>query len=124
MRRWKIFSSNQGFEVTKPLFDGDEVEVRQDYQENLRLCDAVLIYYGQANEAWLRGKLRDLQKIAGYGRETPMRARAIYVAGPQNPQKAAFRTHEMVVIKNFAGFSPDDLAPFLKQLEARSEGRS
>ena len=108
---------NQKFEVLRPLFDGDVAEVNEEHQENLRICDAVLIYHGQANEVWLRGKLRDLRKAPGYGRATPILAKAIYVADPEDRQKARFRSHEVdVVIKNFGDFSPDPLEPFLTKL--------
>ena len=51
---------SQGFEVTLPLMEGDEAEVREDHKESLLLCDAVVIFYGNASEGWLRTKLRDL----------------------------------------------------------------
>jgi hypothetical protein len=35
-------------------------------------CDAVLIYYGRANDIWLRIKQQELRKIAGYGRKRPL----------------------------------------------------
>jgi hypothetical protein len=53
---------DQEFEVLRPLLEGDEAEVSEEHQANLRDCDAILFYYGQANEAWLRTKLRDLRK--------------------------------------------------------------
>lgn len=112
---------NQGFEVVRPLFDEDEALVRQDHQDNLQLCDAGIIYYGNGNELWLRTKLRDLQKAAGYGRSKPMLAKAIYVAEPQTSQKQQFRTREALTIKNFGAFSPELLAPFLTQVVQRGQ---
>jgi hypothetical protein len=113
---------DQKFEVLRPLFDGDAAEVSEEHLENLRICDAVLIYHGQANEAWLRGKLRDLRKAPGYGRAAPILAKAIYVADPEDRQKARFRSHEVdVVIKNFGDFSPDTLEPFLTKLAQKGE---
>ena len=50
----------QGFEVILPLFEPDETQARLDHEDNLRLCDAVLIYYGQGNELWQRRKLSEL----------------------------------------------------------------
>ncbi len=111
---------NQGFEVLKPLFDADESEISQEHQENLRICDAVLIYYGQAKEVWLRGKLRDLRKAHGYKPYTHKLAKAIYIAGPENRSKTRYRTHEVdLIIKNFGDFSADQLAPFLKRVKQR-----
>jgi hypothetical protein len=113
---------SQNLEVLPSMFEGDEAEVRQYHQESLRDCDAVLIYYGQGNELWLRTKLRELQKAAGYGRTKPMLAIAVYVAGPETNQKQRFRTHQAMVIKNFEEFSPHALEPFRVQLTQRQGG--
>jgi hypothetical protein len=105
---------DQGFEVILPLFDGDEEEVRLEHEESLRTCDAVLLYYGEGGEPWLRRKLRELQKSAGQGREQPLLARGIYVADPPSPQKEHFRTLEALVVREpKAGFGPESLAPFV-----------
>ena len=74
MRAARGFSCSGQFEVILPVFEGDEAQVRQEHEANLTDCDAALIYYGAGNELWLRSKLRELQKIAGYGRTKPMLA--------------------------------------------------
>ena len=108
----------RGYEVILPLFDGDEQDVRLEHEETLRTCDAVLLYYGEGGEPWLRRKLRELQKSAGQGREQPLLARGIYVASPPNPQKERFRTLEALVVREPpAGFDPEALAPFLAAVE-------
>jgi hypothetical protein len=43
-------------------------------------------------------KLRELKKIAGYGRTTPMVATGVYIAPPATANKQRFRTHEAIVI--------------------------
>ena len=55
------------FEVIPPVFEGDEAEVRAYHEENLSTRDAIVIFYGAANDIWLRRKLREIQKSAGYG---------------------------------------------------------
>ncbi len=112
----------QKWDVILPMFAGAEAEVRQEHQESLCNCDAVLIYYGQGNERWLRTKLRDLQKAAGYGRSNPMLAKAIYVAGPETPQKKRFRTRQATVIKHFQEFSPHVLEQFQVQINQSKGG--
>jgi hypothetical protein len=101
------------FEVTLPVFEGDEAQVRTEHEANLAECDAALIYYGAANELWLRSKLRELKKIAGYGRSKPMIATAVYVAPPDTTDKRRFRTHEAVVINPGSAFVPSALEPFV-----------
>ncbi|MCP4657265.1 MAG: hypothetical protein GY856_17790, partial [bacterium] len=49
--------ASRGFEVFRPSFEGDEGEVRLDLESKLRLCDAVLVWWGAGSERWLDGKL-------------------------------------------------------------------
>ena len=62
---WADFLFDQKIEVMRPSFEGNESEVREYHEENLRCCDGALILYGAACECWVRRKLRELQKIAG-----------------------------------------------------------
>lgn len=106
----------QGCEVTLPAFEGDESQVRADHEENLRSADAVLIYYGAANEIWLRGKLREWRKSAGLGRTKPLKATAVLVAPPKSQQDNWLRMHDARVIRQMNGFSANLLDPFLADL--------
>lgn len=107
------FLYEQGFEVKKPLFFGDECKIQQDHERKLRLADAVLIYYGSADEAWLDKILMELATIRAH-----LKASAIYLAGPETKTKVRFRTREVdVVIKRFDAFAPESLAPLLEKLE-------
>ncbi len=110
------FLYEAGYDVFLPAFEADEAQVREDHKETLLLCDAILIYYGNVGEFWLRAKLRDLQKIAGYGRTKPMLAKAIYIATPDSAHKQRFRLHEATLIRNYEPFAPTTLDPFLTQL--------
>jgi hypothetical protein len=107
-------------EILHPIFDGDETDVREYHEENLRTCDGVLIFSGAAGEVWLRRKMRELQKSAGYGRTGPPPALGICLLAPRTAEKERFRTHEGVVIQSWDS-SPEPLAPFLARL--RGEGR-
>ena len=114
---------SQGFKVTLPLFEGDEAEIREDHKESLLLCDAVIIFYGNASEGWLRTKQRDLQKIPGYGRTKPMLAQAILTGLPDTPAKQRYRTREALLLRNFGDFTPDVLQPFIDEIN-KVKGRS
>jgi hypothetical protein len=119
---WADFLFDRGFEVLRPFFEGDEREAREYHEENLRACDGALIFYGAANELWVRRKLRELQKSAGYGRVKPIRAVAISLLAPKTEEKERFRTHEATVIPQLGGFAPDPLLPFITQLQSRAGG--
>jgi hypothetical protein len=107
---------DQGYEATVSLSEGSGSEVFEDHKENLLICDAVLIFQGNASEGWLRMKLRELLKLPGYGRTTPLLGKAIYMGGPESQAKERFRTFEAQVIKNYHEFDPASLDPFIAQI--------
>ena len=112
---------DKGLDVTLPAIEGNETQIIQDHKDNLMMCDAVMIYYGQAGELWLRMKQRELMKIAGYGRTAPFTAKAIYITGPPTDSKERIRDHDALVIKNYEAFSPERLQPFLERVQ-RAKG--
>jgi hypothetical protein len=95
--------------VLHPLFEGDEAEVREYHEDNLRICDGVLVIHGAASESWLRRKLRELQKSAGLGRTKKKAVVAISLVEPRTVEKERFRTHEALVLPQWDGFSPEPL---------------
>jgi hypothetical protein len=107
---------DQGFEVTLPALDGDETELREDHDNQLRDCDGLLIHYGAGSELWLRQKLGDLRKLAGLGRVAPLRASAILVAPPSTPAKTRLLTRDALVIRTTVDDAPAALEPFLAKL--------
>jgi hypothetical protein len=114
----------KGCEVILSAKEGDEGQVLQYHKENLLECDATLIYYGSANEFWLRSKLWDLKKVRGWGRARPMLSKAIYLADPETEQKKHFKTLEakLLLPPGYSGFSEDALAQFVAEIEnAREE---
>lgn len=114
---WADALFNLGFEVVHPVFEGDEAEVRENHEGNLRDCDAAVILYGKVNELWVRRKLRELQKSAGYGRTKPLRALAISLIAPETAEKQKFRTHEAMVINQSGDLVPECLQPFIDQMK-------
>jgi serine/threonine protein kinase len=93
------FFYDQGIEVSLPGFEADESEVQQIHIQNLRDCDAVLIYYGAAGMHWVDFKIRDLQKAAGYRDSRPIPISAVYLAPPFNRRKERFKSVSTEVIK-------------------------
>jgi hypothetical protein len=105
------------FEVMQSVFEGDEAEIREYHDENLRDCDGVLIFYGSTNECWIRRKLREVQKAPGYGRTKPAPVVGILMAPPRSAEKERFRTHEAIVLPQFEGLAEDALQPFIAGLK-------
>lgn len=109
-----LYDSN--LEVMLPI-DGDPARVSQYHTENLLLCDALLIYYNRAADSWAQMKRQELLKLPGLGRSKPILAKAFYISGEKTQQKERFRSNEALVIKDYDGFIPDSLAPFLARIQ-------
>jgi len=109
----------QSFEVMHPQFEGDEREVRQAHEEALRVCDGVLLFYGEAGEPWLRRKLTEIQRSPGTGRTKAPPEVCVCQAPPRTPVKERFRTHYATVVAQWHGCDPVALQPFLNAVRAR-----
>lgn len=117
---WQQHFFERGVEVLHPLFEGDEADVREYHEENLRVCDAAVLIHGAAAESWLRKKLRELEKIAGLGRTKPRPFVAICLAPPRTVQKERFQTHDALVLPMWEGFAPEPLESVVTQLNVAS----
>ncbi|MCZ2299249.1 MAG: toll/interleukin-1 receptor domain-containing protein [Chitinophagales bacterium] len=102
-----------GCEVLLPIFEGDEAEIREDHIENLKICDSAIVFYGNANELWLRSKMRDFLKINAYGRSKPLAAKIVYLAPPDNASKQRFRSLEAEVLNGINEVSVEKLKTLL-----------
>jgi hypothetical protein len=111
------------FEVIPQVFDGDESEIRTYHEESLRSCNGALIFYGSANECWLRGKLRELQKTAAYRQDRRKPVIGIAFIAPRTPAKEQFRTHDALLMPQWDGLSPDALQRFVSQLKPNPQTR-
>lgn len=115
---------DQGLDVLKPLFEGDESDVREIHWDNLRLCDGMLIYCNQTTEAWLMKKMNDLRKAPGEGRSKPFATNAVYFTGEKESFKERCHCPGVLEIKQFADFSETDLQPFVARLTEGKGGSS
>jgi len=107
-----------GCEPTLPLFEGDETEMREDQENNLRTCAAVLFYWGAGNEAWRRRKQSEVQKSAGL-RPGGAPLTALYVAPPMSRDKENLRTHVLTLRPAVEEPTAALLAPFLVPIQGR-----
>lgn len=110
------FLHQQGYSILLPEFEGDPGEVRAYHQENLKLCDAVLIYYGTGNEMWVNRKLRELATRPALGSDKPLRSKAVFVAPPAHPRKRRFLAHDTLVLRSDESFSTAAVRPLLEVL--------
>jgi hypothetical protein len=112
-----------GIEVSLPGFEAAESEVQQIHIQNLRDCDAALIYYGAAGMHWVDFKIRDLQKAAGYRDSVPIPVSAVYLAPPFNRRKERFKSVSTQVIRQSGDeFDPTLLEDFIASVRKTKEG--
>jgi hypothetical protein len=108
---------SEGCEPVLSSQSDSESESLQIHAENLGLCDACLIFYGQAPVAWFEAKLRDLRKHLR-GRRPPVAAKAIYIAEPPTEHKTDVETLEAMVLREGGTFSSEIIVPFMRALRA------
>ncbi len=116
IRPLEDFLFDQGFEVVIPIFEGDESGIREDHIENLKTCQAAIIFFCNANELWLRSKMRDFMKINGYGRAKPLALKAVFIAPPDSVSKQRFRSLDAEVIHAIDGFPEEKLISLLSKI--------
>jgi serine/threonine protein kinase len=116
------FFYEHGIEVSLPGFDADEAEVQQIHIQNLRDCDAAMIYYGAAGMHWVDFKIRDLQKAAGYRDSRPIPVSAVYLGPPFNRRKERFKSVLTEVLRQTGDtFEPPLLEGFVAALQRNKE---
>ena len=113
------YLKNKGFSVVSPSYEGDLVDLRYIHQENLRRCDASIIFFGDSTEEWIRTKLQDLLKAPGFGRIKPLMAKAVYFRDSKEVDTEHYKKNNAMVLGNNGNFAPDHLTPFLTKMESK-----
>ena len=112
------FLYDLGFNTWPSVFEGTPEELATAHEDSLRDCDAVLIYYGNANEAWLRTKISELKRKTPLSGAKPLISSMVYVGGPTNAQKAGYRTRDVNIVgKGLSGFDKESINAFVEKLK-------
>jgi antitoxin component HigA of HigAB toxin-antitoxin module len=110
---------DQGYEPVLPRVGNLQDLSLTRHLENLKACDAFLIFYGEGSPEWLDDKLSDYRQYLR-GRQRRVWAKAVYVTPPETPHKHELRTNEAMVLRGRSEFSPDDVDALLKRLRQGS----
>jgi hypothetical protein len=112
------FLRSQGLEVSLPVFGGDAEALRTAHETQVRCSDAVLLFYGDGDEAWRFFQQNDVRKIAcSQGQKRPVVA--TYVAAPGTEDKEIMlATGEPNVIDGLAGMPEPLLEAFAHSIAA------
>jgi hypothetical protein len=111
------FLEKNGYKVINSNFKGRPDEVRTIHNENLRKCDATLIYYGKENEGWIKTKQNDLLKSLGLGREKPISPQAIIVDNNSRIAESLGLDKGSLILQNHKRFRSKAMEPFLTKLK-------
>jgi hypothetical protein len=106
---------NEMFRVKLPLKDAESF---QRHKQLLQASDAVLLYYGTADEDWFANIWRLIQRHVSAGRTKPVLAKGIYAGDPSTAEKNLLESEELVIIKNYGQFTPKSLTPFIEKIRA------
>jgi hypothetical protein len=107
------------FKVKLPLKDASSF---QNHKQFLQTSDAVLLYYGNADEEWFVNIWRLIQRQISTGRNKPVLAKAIYAGQPPTSEKRLLECDDPMIIKNYGTFTPDSLSPFIDRIKAAKGG--
>jgi hypothetical protein len=112
------FLKGRGCDVQIPLFEGDAATVRQNNQDLLAECDAVILFYGNGNEAWRRSIGNELKKASAYRGARPLLTSYIYLAEPATESKRELiDLEEPNLMNGLAGFPEAETLKVVHALE-------
>jgi hypothetical protein len=104
----------EGFEFSLPLLeDITPAEKRQDLEENLRDCDAVIVLYANTSVAWVREQLRYCRKMQGQ-RERPLKVIAVFSKAVPGKPPVGMSLRNMQVLE-FSTLRDSTCFPIFKQ---------
>jgi hypothetical protein len=111
------YLEKNGFDVISSDFDGNPDDIRSRHNDNLKRCDATLIYYGHDNEGWIKSKQKELLKSLGLGRDKPISPQAILIENEAQLKESYGIDGKAIILQNQKRFSPKIIEPFLAKLK-------
>lgn len=99
-----------------PMRTGKPSEIRNDLEQNLLDCDALIIIYASATVAWVRGQLLQCRKIFSR-RDQPLRALAIYEGPPGPKEPLDIKLPNMQILDCCEGLNEGELRSFLDSIQ-------
>ncbi len=114
----KDYLNSFGYQVITSTFEGSPNEVRTEHFNNLKKCDATLVYYGGSNDNWMKTKLQDLSKSLGFEREKPLGLQAVIIDSEEKFDDLFKARKNTMVLYSKGSSTEKSLEPFLAQLQS------
>jgi len=86
-------------DVIMPSFDGQLLELREIHLNNLRRCDAGIVFMNQVNDLWVQMKFLDLLKAPGLGRSKGEIEKALVFGKNAKERTDNFKNFEVPVFE-------------------------
>lgn len=101
--------------VTLPLETGKSREIREDLEDKLLSCDAMIVVYGETPVSWVDRQIRHCNKILRL-RESDFRALAVYEGPPEEKHELPTRMPNLQIIACRQGLDKACLQKFIEPL--------
>jgi hypothetical protein len=118
VKPFKEVIEKSGFKVLMPEFEGELLDLRKKHIDNLRNFDGAIIFKGKVNDQWVRMKVLDLLKAPGFGRNKPIKGKAILTDTKPTSTLESFRNQNMTLIAGDPRNSIESLKTFLEEFKA------
>ena len=107
---------DEGLELLVLSNEGTPAELRYEHQDHLRRCHGSIIYMKKASLQWLGSRIQDLFKAPAFGRQKPMRARAILFEAEVKFDFGSLKEH-ITILNGGGGISSATLQPFIHAIK-------
>jgi hypothetical protein len=104
--------------ATLPVSNGTAAEVRQDLEQKLVECDALIVVYGEKTLTWVEHQLLYCNKIAPR-RDRPFLRLGVYDGPPEKKPAVSIRMPGLEILPCRQGLDPQRLQAFLAPLLQR-----
>ncbi|KOY85924.1 hypothetical protein AD998_07000 [bacterium 336/3] len=106
------YLKNSNYKVLTPAFENNLLEARKKHIDNLVNCKAAIIFCGKVSKQWIAMKLLDLLKAPGFGRQKPLKYKAILTGSLFQPDDFV-RNNQIQVIQFQDGVIYPELNEFI-----------
>jgi hypothetical protein len=118
-------AGDKAISVILPVFEGEAAELRELQRQKLRECDAVMVFWGGASQAWVDASLNEIRKAPGFGRSKKFGGRHLVIlsgtkSSPKNDWVLDFKDglleEDLHTVEAWAEIPLDQLDQHLKTL--------
>ncbi|MHC4538431.1 MAG: toll/interleukin-1 receptor domain-containing protein [Planctomycetota bacterium] len=106
------YLTKEGCTVITPLEKGRPNEIRKDFEQRVKECEAFIIIYGEAANFWVRERIVKAKKLERL-RKYPFLGLAVYEGPPKPKDPLNLYDLALEIIHCEDGFDPNKLEPFL-----------